>query len=125
MQSKGLSRVLQHHSSKASILWRSAFFTVQLSHPYMTTGKTIALTKWTFIGKIRLKLKTVGKTTRPFMYDLNQTPYNHTVKVGNRFKGCSLIDCLMNYGWRFMTLYRKQGSRPSPRERNAKSKMAV
>ena len=44
--------LLQHHSSKASILWRSAFFTVQLSHPYMTTGKTIALTKRTFVGKV-------------------------------------------------------------------------
>ena len=43
---------LQHHSSKASILWRSAFFIVQLSHPYMTTGKTIALTRWTFVDKI-------------------------------------------------------------------------
>ena len=44
--------LLQHHSSKASIFWCSAFFTVQLSHPYMTTGKTIALTRWTFVGKI-------------------------------------------------------------------------
>ena len=44
--------LLQHHSSKASILWRSAFFTVQLSHIYMTTGKTIALTRWTFVGKV-------------------------------------------------------------------------
>ena len=44
--------LLQHHSSKASILWCSAFFTVQLSHPYMTTGKTIALTRWTFVGKV-------------------------------------------------------------------------
>ena len=44
--------LLQHHSSKASILRRSAFFTVQLSHPYMTTGKTIALTRWTFVRKI-------------------------------------------------------------------------
>ena len=43
---------LQHHSSKASILWSSAFFIVQLSHPYMTTGKTIALTRWTFVGKV-------------------------------------------------------------------------
>ena len=43
---------LQHHSSKASTLWHSAFFTVQLSHPYMTTGKTIALTSWTFVGKV-------------------------------------------------------------------------
>ena len=47
-----LKSLLQHRSSKASILQRSAFFTVQLSHPYMTTGKTIALTKWTFVGKV-------------------------------------------------------------------------
>ena len=44
--------LLQHHSSKASILQHSAFFTVQLSHPYMTTGKTIVLTRWTFVGKV-------------------------------------------------------------------------
>ena len=47
-----LKRLLQHRSSKASILQRSAFFIVQLSHPYMTTGKTIALTGWTFVGKV-------------------------------------------------------------------------
>ena len=47
-----LKSLLQHHSSKASILQRSAFFTVQLSHPYMTTGKTIALTRWTLVGKV-------------------------------------------------------------------------
>ena len=47
-----LKSPLQHHSSKASILQLSAFFTVQLSHPYMTTGKTIALTRWTFVGKV-------------------------------------------------------------------------
>src|SRR5574337_173952 len=47
-----LKRLLQHHNSKASILRRSAFFTVQLSHPYMTTGKTIALTRWTFVSKV-------------------------------------------------------------------------
>ena len=47
-----LKSLLQHHSSKASIPWHSAFFTVQLSHPYMTTGKTIALTRWTFVGKV-------------------------------------------------------------------------
>ena len=47
-----LKSLLQHHSSTASILWCSAFFTVQLSHPYMTTGKTIALTRWTFVGKV-------------------------------------------------------------------------
>ena len=47
-----LKSLLQHYSSKASILLRSAFFVVQLSHPYMTTGKTIALTRWTFVGKV-------------------------------------------------------------------------
>ena len=47
-----LKSLLQHHSSKASILWCSAFFVVQLSHPYMTTGKIIALTRWTFVGKV-------------------------------------------------------------------------
>ena len=52
LQSKGLSRVLQHHSSKASILRHSAFFIIQLSHPYMTTGKTIALTRQTSVGKV-------------------------------------------------------------------------
>ena len=47
-----LKSLLQHHSSKASVLWCSAFFIVQLSHPYMTTGKTIALTRWIFVGKV-------------------------------------------------------------------------
>ena len=47
-----LKSLLQHHSSKTSILWHSAFFIVQLSHPYMTTGKTIALTRWIFAGKV-------------------------------------------------------------------------
>ena len=47
-----LKSLLQHHSSKASIFWSSAFFIVQLSHPYMTTGKIIALTRWTFVGKV-------------------------------------------------------------------------
>ena len=52
LQSKGLLSLLQHHNSKASILQRSAFFTVQLSNPYMTTGKSIALTRRTFVGKV-------------------------------------------------------------------------
>ena len=72
------------------------------------------------IAKFRLKLKKVGNTTRPFRCDLSQIPYDYTVEVKNRFKGHDLIECLMNYGWRFMTLYRRQRSRPSPRKRNAK-----
>ena len=66
------------------------------------------------IAKFRLKLKNVRKTTRPCGYDLNQIPYHYTVEVRNRFKGLDLIEFLMDYGMRFMTLYRKQGSRPFP-----------
>ena len=75
---------------------------------------------FTFIAKFRLKLKKVGKTTRPFRYDLNQIPYNCTVEVRNRFKALDLIEGLKNCRWRFVTLYRRQGSRPSPPKRNAK-----
>ena len=66
------------------------------------------------IAKFRLKLKKVGKTTRPFRYNLNQIPYNYTMEVTNRFKGLDLIECLMNYGLKFVTLYTRQGSRPFP-----------
>ena len=62
-----LKSLLQHHSSKASI-WRSAFFTVQLSHPYMTTGKTIALTRWTFVSKVMsLLLKMLSRLIITFL----------------------------------------------------------
>ena len=72
------------------------------------------------IAKFRLKLKKVGKTTRPFRYDLNQIPYDYTVEVRNRFMGLDLIDRMPDELWmEFMTLYRRQGSRPSPRKRNA------
>ena len=53
-------------------------------------------------------MKKVGKTPRPFRYDLNQISYNYTVEVTNRFKGSDLIECLENYARRFMTLYRRQ-----------------
>ena len=72
------------------------------------------------IAKFRLKLKKVGKTTRLFRYDLNQIPYDYTVEVRNRLTGLDLIECLMNYGWRFVTLYRRQESRSSQWRRNAK-----
>jgi hypothetical protein len=61
------------------------------------------------MAKFRLKLKKVGKTSRPFMYDLKQIPYDYTVEVTSRFKGLDLIECLKNYGQRFVTLYRRQG----------------
>ena len=60
------------------------------------------------IAKFRLKLKKVGKATRPFRYDLNQIPYDYTVEVTNRYKALDLIEYLKNYGWRFVTLYRRQ-----------------
>ena len=86
---------------------------------------TVAQVMNSLISKFRQKLKKVEKTTRPFRSDLNKIPYDYTVKVRNRFNGLDLIECLMNYGRRFVTLYRRQGSTPSPRKRYAKSKMAV
>ena len=59
-------------------------------------------------GKFRLQLKEVGKTIKPFRYDLNQIPYYYTVEVTNRFKKLDLIECLKNYGQRFVTLYKRQ-----------------
>ena len=62
-----LNSLLQHHSSKASILQSSAFFTVQLSHPYMTTGKTIDLTRWTFVWKVSLLFNTLSRFAIAFL----------------------------------------------------------
>ena len=101
--------------SLCSQRWRSSIQSAE-TRPGADCGSDHEL----FIAKFRLKLKKVGKTTRPFRYDLNQIPYDYTVEVINRFKGLDLIECLMNYGMRFVTLYRRQGSRPSPYKRNAK-----
>ena len=70
--------------------------------------------------KSRLKLKKVGKTTRPFRYDLNQNPLRLHSGRDKLIHGIDLTECLENYGWSFVTLYRRQGSRPSPRKSNAK-----
>ena len=65
----------------------------------------------------------MGKTTRPLRYDLNQIPYNYTVIVEIDLRDwIGLTECLMNYGQRFMTLYRRQGARPSPREKKKRKK---
>ena len=56
------------------------------------------------IAKFRLKLKKVGKTTKPFRYNLNQIPYDYAVELKNRFKGLDVVECLKNYGQRFVTL---------------------
>ena len=72
------------------------------------------------IVKFRLKLEKAGITNRPFRYDVNQFSYDYTVEVRNRFKGLDMIECLMNYGRRFVTLYKRQGSRRSLWKINAK-----
>ena len=91
-------------------------YTVNKKRPAADCGSDHEL----LLTKFRLKLKKVGKAARPFGYDLNQIPYDYIVEVRNRFKGLDLIECLMKYGLRFVTLYRRQGSRPSPWKRNAK-----
>ena len=74
-------------------------YTVNKSRPGADSGSDHEL----LIAKFRLQLKKVGKTTRPFKYDLNQIPHDYTVEVTNRLKGFDLIECLKNYGWRFVT----------------------
>ena len=77
------------------------------------------------IAKFRLQLKKVGKTTRQFKYDLNQIPDDYTAEVRNRFNRLDLIECLMNYGWRFVTLYRNRDQDHPQEKEMQKSKMAV
>ena len=79
-------------------------YTVSKKRPRADCGSGHEL----LIAKFRLKLKKVGKTTRPFRYDLNETPYDYTVEVMNRFMGLNMIaECLKNYGQRFITFYRR------------------
>ena len=83
-----LQSLLQHHSSKASIIWRSAFFMVQLSHPYLTAGKTIALTVWTFVGKVMSLL-------------FNMLGMSRFVLLGKRSSTCKVTGAGMgNKDWR-------------------------
>ena len=83
--------------------WRSSIQSAK-TRPRVDCGSDHEL----LIAKFRLKLKKVGKTTRPFRYDLNQIPYDYTMEVRNIFKGLDLIERLKNYGQRFMTLYRRR-----------------
>ena len=84
--------------------WRSSIKSAE-TRPGADCGSDHEL----LITKFRLKFKKVEKTTRSFRHDLNQIPNDYTVEVRNRFKGLDLIECLMNYGWRYVTLYRRQG----------------
>ena len=70
-------------------------------------------------------MKKVGKITRPFRYDLNQIPYDYTVEVTNRFKGLDLIECLKNYGQRFLTLYRSRDQDHPQEKEMQKAKLVV
>ena len=83
-------------------------YTVKLCTAKTRPGADCGLDHELLIAKFRLKWKKVRKTTRPFKYDLNQIPFDCTVEVTKRFKGLDLIECLKNYGRRFMTLYRRQ-----------------
>ena len=94
----------QTDSILCSQRWRSSIQSAK-TRPGADCGSDHGL----LIAKFRLKLRKVGKTTRPFRYDLNQILYDYTVEVRNRFKGLDLIEYLKNYGWRFVTLYRRQG----------------
>ena len=87
---------------RCSQRWRSSIQSVK-KRPGADCGSDHEL----LIAKFRLKLKKVGETTRPFRYDLNHIPNNYTVEVRNRFKELDLTECLMNYGQRFVTLYRR------------------
>ena len=86
-----------------SLRWRSSIQSAKIR-----LGADCGSDHEPLIAKLGLKLKKVGITTRTFRYDLNQIPYDYTVEVRNRFKGLYLTECLMNYGWRFMPLYRRQ-----------------
>ena len=102
------------------LLLREPYLWVCPKSPKTRPGADCGSNHELFIVKFRFKLRKVGKTTRPFRYDLNHIPYNYTVEVRNKFKGLDLIECLMNYEMRFVTLYWRQGLRPSPWKRNAK-----
>ena len=83
--------------------WRSSIQSTK-TKPGADCGSDLKL----LLAKLRLKLKEVGKTTRPYGYAVIQIPYDYKVEVTNRFKGLDLIEWLKNYGWRFVTLYRRQ-----------------
>ena len=70
-------------------------------------------------------MKKLGKTARPFSYDLNQIPYDYTAEVTNRFKGLELTECLKNYGQRFLTLYRSRDQDHPQEKEMQKAKLVV
>ena len=104
-------RLIQFFAAKDG----EALYSQQKTRPGAVCGSDHEL----LMAKFRLKVKKVEKTSTTFRYDLNQIPYDYTEEMRNRLKGLDLTECLMNYGRRFMTLYRRQGSRSSLWKRNA------
>ena len=106
-------KTLHMDITKWSTLKSDWFYSLQPKMDVYTVSKNknrswLWLRSWTPYTKFRYKLKKAGKTTGPFRNDLNQIPYNYTVEVTNRLKGLDLLECMKNYGWRFMTLYMRQ-----------------
>ena len=101
---KGLSRVFQHHSSNASILRCSAFFTIQLLHPYMTTGKTKALTRWTFVSKVMSMLFNMLSRLIAFLQVLHFTLSDKlfSQRLPNYHKSFTDLECIIAL---FISLY--------------------
>ena len=91
-------------------------YTVRKTRPGADCGSDHEL----LIAKFRLILKKVGKTTRPFRYDLNKIPYDYTVEVRNSFQGLDLIECLKNYEWRFVTFIQEAVIKNIPKKKKCK-----
>ena len=107
---KGLSSLLQHHSSKASILQCSAFFIVQLSHPYMTTGKTIDLTRWTFVSKVMsLLFSMLSRFVIPFL------PRSSSVQFSSVTQSCLTFCDPMNRSTPGLPVHHQPGIHPDSR----------
>ena len=88
--------------------YRETLYNQQKQERQLTgSDHELLITMNLLIMNFRCKLKKAGKTTRPFRYDLNQIPYDYSVERTNRFKRLDLMECLRNYGWRFVTLYRR------------------
>ena len=107
-----LKSLLQHDISKALILWRSTFFTVQLSHPYMTTGKTITLTRWTFVGKV-ISLHSLVSVNHTTQFKLCTRDYTTTMYLAggefllpeNLLTNPDILECILwEWVWRIFLL---------------------
>ena len=84
------------------------FATEDAEAPYSQQKHDLEFTAAQSMNSLLQILNKVGKTSKPFWYDLNKIPFDYTAEVMNRFKGLDLIECLKNYGWWFVTLYRRQ-----------------